>query len=95
MSSEMSSGEMINMSHQHHQMNSQMDSAMSKAEAMDMQNMDCCQSDCANCLASCHFVIPVFVLKFSSRNSQEAIQLNSSEPQVQSPVSPFRPPIAA
>lgn len=95
-SSEMSSGEMaMNMSHQHHQMGSQMDEGISQGDAMDMQNMDCCQSDCANCLSSCHYMIPVFALKFSSISSKEAIQLNPSEPLVQSPTSPFRPPIAA
>lgn len=94
-SSEMSSGEMMTMSHQHHQMGSQMDDGMIQDDAMDMKNMDCCQNDCTNCLASCQYVIPVFALQFSSVISKEAIQLNSSEPPVQSPSSPFRPPIAA
>lgn len=94
-SSEMSSGEMMTMSHQHHQMGSQMDDGMSQDDAMDMKNMDCCQNDCANCLASCQHMMFGTPLRFSSTNFKEAIQLNSSEPLVQSPTSPFRPPIAA
>ena len=83
------------MSHQHHQMGSQMDDGMSQGDAMDMKNMDCCQNDCANCLASCQYMILAIALQFSSVISKEAIQLNSSEPLVHSPTSPFRPPIAA
>ena len=62
---------------------------------MDMEGMDCCQNDCANCLASCQHMMFGTPLRFSSTNFKEAIQLNSSEPLVQSPTSPFRPPIAA
>lgn len=91
MSSEMSSGQMMSMSHQHHQIASGAD----MNDDMDMEGMDCCQNDCANCLASCQHMMFGTPLRFSSTNFKEAIQLNSSEPLVQSPTSPFRPPIAA
>lgn len=92
MPSEMSSEEMMmNMSHHHHQM----DENTTQGDETDMQHMDCCQNDCANCLASCHYMIPVFALRFSSMSSKDTVQLTSSEPPVQSPTSPFRPPIAA
>lgn len=95
-SSEMSSVDMVmEMSHQHHQMGSQMDDGLSQHDAMDMQNMDCCQNDCANCQASCQHMILAIALQFSSVISKEAIQTNSPEPAVHSPTSPFRPPIAA
>lgn len=88
---------MMNMSHQHHQMGSQMDHGMSHGD-MDismMDNMDCCQNDCATCLASCQFMMLTIAVQFSSVISKEVIQQNPSEPLVQSPTSPFRPPIAA
>ena len=91
MSSEMSSDQMMGMSHQYHQMASGID----MNDDMDMEGVDCCQSDCANCLASCQHMMFGSPLRFSSTNFKETIQLDSSEPLVQSPTSPFRPPIAA
>lgn len=91
-STEMNSADIMNMSsHQHHQM----DSGADMNDDMDMQAIDCCQSDCANCLASCHYSIPIIALKLPFINSKEAIHLALSEPLVQPPASLFRPPIAA
>ena len=103
MSSEMSSGEMMmNMPHQHHPMGSQMDDDMSHGDMdmsmMDiptMDSMDCFQNDCATCSASCQFMMLTIAVQFSSVISKEVIQQNPSEPLVQSPTSPFRPPIVA
>ena len=92
--SEMSSGEtMMNMSHQHHQMDDGI--THDDMDMSTMDSMDCCQNDCATCLASCQFMMLAIAIQFSSVISKEVIQRNPSEPLVQSPTSPFRPPIAA
>lgn len=90
-SSEQSSGDMMSMSHQHHQM----DSEMSVDDTMEMQDMDCCQSDCVNCFACYHYVISAISLKFLSVDTKESFQLHPYEPLVHSPDSLFRPPISA
>lgn len=79
------------MSHQHHQM----DDGASQGDAMDMKNMDCCQNDCANCLATYQYLIPDLTLQLLPLISKTAVQIASSEPLFQSPISPFRPPISA
>lgn len=90
-SSELSSGEMMNMAHQQHQI----DSGRIVDSAMDMQNMDCCQNDCGNCFTSCQYLISVNSLKFLSLDSKEVTQPNLYEPLVQSLDPLFRPPIVA
>jgi len=88
-SSDMQSDQMMGMSHQHHQMSSGDDMTE------EMEDMDCCQTDCANCQASCQNIVFASPLRFSSANFKDTFPLDSSEPLVQPSGSPFRPPIVA
>ena len=92
MSSETISDDAMNMSQQHHQMKS----GMNVNDSMDMQDMDCCQHDCVDCLYSCHFVLAIFGSEFFSTEFDESNKRHASEPSVQSPQDKlFRPPISA
>jgi hypothetical protein len=77
--------------HQHHEMASSSD----MSEMSNTQMMDCCQSDCAYCIAGCYTVLSSQIAKTLQVFTQIPLQQTVSEPRVQSLDSPFRPPISA